>query len=780
MNSTVFENKINSYLPTNPNDLLNILRDDNFPQCPPPTQKNNKSPRQFRKIYGSVNFIENLSESLHLSQVLPLSDRSHQKQRKKKRVVFREEIADYCSTSPQMLMPHEMKAMLSKTAEKGILMKKNHPSNIDILMGTKVNEASNSDSSQIIEYRDYETNKTKDNKELGAHETNEEIKIKKEQIIPFPLDMLDLDNESLNTSFGSSSENEERSKAFAGSTPKSSSKGKFNRPVDLALATPFNSEIEKGLSMSEVLPTVALVDPRKNQSSIAGSLNDLPLNSDPNSVSVSETSLNDVDFKIKGGSQSGFGVIQKPSPRVRITKYRENSSISVDIPNNIIEKTLPKAPSKNGLSSFAPSQTFLNDLKVQNRPVINTQNSLVAALNKGNLTNQGLKKTDTLIKSLNQNSGKAFSMNNLDSRKIQTPSNNHIIIKTNSTPKAKSKALLPLEIPQNSIDTSIIRLHKEHHNNSLNGENIDSITGLQLPQNIASDTFCIKDGNKIIWYSLKEKRRKVVELDQSLGLEGCAFCKTSDETVIISGGVESRNSSNKLVSSRVSRVNLIQEEKENLQGMPIARYNHALIALGKNVYAVGGQSFDGKVLKSCYMLDQEKNSWLRIPSMRYERINPVAFASNKTGSIYVIGGVDSEGNEIPWIEKFDHKKCSWQLVYNTSRLNFNTKDATLVLGSITNNERSSENNSLCEEIFILVKSNVMKNGFCKYSLFSFDTEKEVLQRKTNFQYEVNESQVMGFIHKENLYLTEKGEYNIMDVYVLNKQTWNQTKFASIN
>jgi len=773
MYSTIFQSNRPQFSTTDPNDLLNLLRDENFPQYPPFTQNSNKSPHKKKRSHGAIKFSDSLSESLFLSQVNHVSDQPQKQQKKKKRVVFREEIADYCSTSPQRIMPDDMKVMLSKAAKKGILTKKHSISIYDILWDKNPNEEQDNYGYEI-QKNDNEVNTS----DINVGTIEEQTESKNDKIVPLniPLETIDLENEPLDISSSSSVDDEARSKAFAGSTPKASSKKGLNKPQDNPLTTPFSTNLEKGISLSEVMPTAFVPDLRKNQSSIAGSLNDLP-ESIANSMAGSETSLNEIDLKLRATSQHDSEV-QKPSPRVRIVKYRESPSLSVEISNGISEKLMTKGANKSGLSSFAPSQTFLNDLKVQNRPLINTKNSLTVALTKG-IMNQSIKKPDNL-KSLNHHSGKAFSMNNLETKKIQTAANNHILIKTNTTPKARSKAYIPLEIPQRLAEIPTIQSDRELTNKTTsnisilsNGNNILS----QEKTNHMNETFCLKDGNKVIWYSLKDKNYKVKELDQSLGLEGCAFCQVDDESILITGGIESKNPSSKLVSSKVSLLN-INGEKETLQGMPIARYNHSLVALGKNVYTVGGQSFDGKVLKSCYMFDIEKNSWFRIPSMKYERINPVTFASIKTGSIYVVGGTNAEGDEIPWIEKFDHKKGSWQLVYNTSRLNFNTKESTIVLGTIRNCEK--ENNSSSEEVLMLVKNNIVKNGLCNYSLFSFDTEKEILQKKSNFQYEVSEFQVMGFLYKENLYLAEKDCYTIMDVYFMNKQTWNQIKFAQNN
>uniref|UniRef100_A0A1J3CIQ7 F-box/kelch-repeat protein n=1 Tax=Noccaea caerulescens TaxID=107243 RepID=A0A1J3CIQ7_NOCCA len=83
-----------------------------------------------------------------------------------------------------------------------------------------------------------------------------------------------------------------------------------------------------------------------------------------------------------------------------------------------------------------------------------------------------------------------------------------------------------------------------------------------------------------------------------------------------------------------------------------------LVAVGSNMYNIGGAMY--KVpLSSVSILDCRSNTWREAPSMLVERYAPAANVID--GKIYVAGGCE-ECKESNWMEVFDPKTQTWELV----------------------------------------------------------------------------------------------------------------------
>ena len=755
-------------------DILNMLRDDSFPKYPPflgiQTRLNSKPDKS--ENFQNIN--EEAPETL-MSHISPSKKSNSSK--KKKGVVFRQNLEEYCVTSPQKIEPEDMKTILAKTAKKGILVKRVSSScqylpepgklkvphiqsllkigsNTSIDLDLDEGRKERAKNSRLLTKNSRDDNLSQNNNSGGG--------------IKLPLAFPDHDADSFDGSILSSQEREHL-KDSAGSTPKAFSSKEVSKTEPDTFDTPRSGTEHKRLSFSEILPTVAVPNLRRNESSIAGSLNDIPVSFTTAALNLTPRKLfNYPTIKPKAESQNDLDRKAKPSPRIRTLKQSESSSVSFNPQRDSEENN----PFKGGDYQPLASVRFV-PFDYAAKPIINGYNNpLTASLNGGQpkvmMTSQSLKKFSAPIKPQSQESSRMP-----DIKKVQTAGNNQLLIKTNSvsTPsRNKTRTVSLSSLTKDCSAESITNSGLLTNQKGLFNVNVTTLPSgaKETRTKNSQETICIRRGNQVIFYSIKDNSFKVMDIDQNFGLEGCSFTQLGAEGYVLSGGVDSQAS---LVSSKVALFNASTGEKDPSAGMPIARYNHATISMNKSLYILAGQSFEQKTLKSCYVFDLEKKNWLRIPSMRYERINPHAFVSSKTGNLYVFGGVDSEGNEIPWVEKFDPQRCIWQLVYNTSKFNSRSKDMT-VLGNSTTGKS--------EEILLLVKENDSHKNRYRYSLLAFDTEKEILQAKPDFLFQTTNPKVIGFLAQGKVYIGEKEECNIMDVYSVENRSWAQKKFEPVN
>jgi len=746
-----------SHTTGNMDSILNMLRDENFPKFPPflgiQTRLNSKSDRgdNFEHIH------EEAPEAL-MSYISP-SKRGLGSSRKKKGVVFRQNLEEYCATSPQRIDPEDMKSILARTAKKGILVKRISSSCQQLPETEKLRVPYIKSLLKIASNTSIDLDIEEGRREKAANanskfQTNREEPV---QNIKIPLSLPDWDGD--NDASLISSQEREHLKDSAGNTPKAPSKETAKTEPD-TFDTPQSERGPKRLSFSEILPTATVPNLRRNESSFAGSLNDLPANLVAITSKSHRKLLNYPEIKYKAESQNDLDRKPKPSPRIRTLKHSESSSISFN-PQYLSEETNifrhHSQPDHN--QTFTPNKNVPYDYR--DKPMINGYNSLTGGPK--TLVTQSLKRISTPIKPQSQESNRIP-----DIKKVQTSTNNQMIIKTNSvgTP-SRNKRTVSFSGTSSSSNVDSEPQKGIFNVNVASTGSLNNIKEVAKSKFSIQDTVCIRNENQVIFYSIRENGYRAIDAGSNSGLEGSAFCQIGADSFVLSGGVDSQVA---LVSSKVVLFNSVTREKEPLPGMPIARYNHATISNNKSLYILAGQSFEQKTLKSCYVFDLEKRTWLRIPSMRYERVNPHAFISSKTGNLYVFGGTDSEGNEIPWVEKFDPQRCIWQLVYNTTKFNLRSRDVT-VLGNLTGRS---------EEILLLVKESESQKNKYRFSLLAFDTEKEIIQARSEFQFQTASPKVFGFLSQGKLYLGEKDTYDTLDVYSVENRIWTQKKFESLN
>ena len=91
------------------------------------------------------------------------------------------------------------------------------------------------------------------------------------------------------------------------------------------------------------------------------------------------------------------------------------------------------------------------------------------------------------------------------------------------------------------------------------------------------------------------------------------------------------------VSAKVFRYDVKENHWENLESMPIGRYNHSCFVYEKKIIVIGGQDGQNKLVKPVEMYDPGSNSWSTIGEMKWSRIH---FASALyLDTIWLIGGI---------------------------------------------------------------------------------------------------------------------------------------------
>ncbi|XP_010444894.1 PREDICTED: F-box/kelch-repeat protein At4g39560-like [Camelina sativa] len=93
----------------------------------------------------------------------------------------------------------------------------------------------------------------------------------------------------------------------------------------------------------------------------------------------------------------------------------------------------------------------------------------------------------------------------------------------------------------------------------------------------------------------------------------------------------------------------------SLESPPVHSSN--LVAVGSKIYNIGE---DAKSSSTVSILDCKSHTWCEAPKMLVERSYPVFHVVD--GKIYVAGGCEEECKSSNWMEVFDSKKQTWELV----------------------------------------------------------------------------------------------------------------------
>ena len=121
------------------------------------------------------------------------------------------------------------------------------------------------------------------------------------------------------------------------------------------------------------------------------------------------------------------------------------------------------------------------------------------------------------------------------------------------------------------------------------------------------------------------------------------------------------------ISSAVERLRGLKEKWEFAPPMHEKRMGLAAIACKNCIYAIGGRSGDNfeSWLKTVEKYDDTVNSWSFVEKMKFHRAGHVACMLNE--KIYVVGGMDANGDIVLEIECYNPNTNTWSVVGQTAK-----------------------------------------------------------------------------------------------------------------
>jgi len=136
-------------------------------------------------------------------------------------------------------------------------------------------------------------------------------------------------------------------------------------------------------------------------------------------------------------------------------------------------------------------------------------------------------------------------------------------------------------------------------------------------------------------------------------------CKASRENTNYDEDYEDSRAPEVNVSKKVFRYDPKENQWENLEDMPIGRYNHSCFVYQKKIVVIGGQDGQNKLVKPIEMYDPEQNSWSTIGEMKWSRIH---FASALyLDTIWLIGGIKKiDVGPTSVVESFNLETGEWK------------------------------------------------------------------------------------------------------------------------
>lgn len=126
-----------------------------------------------------------------------------------------------------------------------------------------------------------------------------------------------------------------------------------------------------------------------------------------------------------------------------------------------------------------------------------------------------------------------------------------------------------------------------------------------------------------------------------------------DRVWVVGGEDESGNS-----LSTVHALDPVQEEWLEKEPMPSSRAHPAVVGTGDQLYAIGGDN--GGAQGAVQIYDRNEDHWSIGPSLDEPRIG--AAATFHDGDLYVVGGVDTDGDYVTSVERLPAGADAWQTV----------------------------------------------------------------------------------------------------------------------
>ena len=120
--------------------------------------------------------------------------------------------------------------------------------------------------------------------------------------------------------------------------------------------------------------------------------------------------------------------------------------------------------------------------------------------------------------------------------------------------------------------------------------------------------------------------------------------------------------------SSVERLGDLNGKWINIEPMQTSRHWVAAVNCGGVVFAIGGRSGEdySTTLKTVEKYDSLENKWKYVSDMNFKRRGHAACVLRN--KIYVVGGVDADGNPVTQIECYDPTCDTWSIVDNTNEM----------------------------------------------------------------------------------------------------------------
>jgi N-acetylneuraminic acid mutarotase len=96
--------------------------------------------------------------------------------------------------------------------------------------------------------------------------------------------------------------------------------------------------------------------------------------------------------------------------------------------------------------------------------------------------------------------------------------------------------------------------------------------------------------------------------------------------------------------------------------MSMAREGASAVAVGSDLYLIGGYCASKKFLNDCCKLNTDTRQWADIPAMNQPRMGCAAIYSKETNQIYVVGGFSKRRAYLNTVEVLDLRTMQWSVL----------------------------------------------------------------------------------------------------------------------
>ncbi|GIY38410.1 uncharacterized protein CDAR_367631 [Caerostris darwini] len=172
-----------------------------------------------------------------------------------------------------------------------------------------------------------------------------------------------------------------------------------------------------------------------------------------------------------------------------------------------------------------------------------------------------------------------------------------------------------------------------------------------------------KKQNSSLLDNYEEEYSSSVELSPEPSAE---FSKETP-TILVIGGMNPKNLHTIGVGGAVLNYNPKQDKWVKYSTVPAPRHNHSAVFYNECLYIIGGCNpletlqQNGYIAKrSCYKLDTSTQKWSSLQDMKFKRYDHGLVVFD--GQIYALGGQDDEERLLKNVEVYDIKKNKWKVL----------------------------------------------------------------------------------------------------------------------